>query len=139
VIPPLAAVVPGGVGPLAPAYAVAHASTHATAQAAAAQLTLVPVAPIILLPFILVIFVVFAPVWGAALLVLAVLRAIFWPIEKVLAALHVPGAGEGGEALARASRWVSTLGGLTERYAANRRDAAAAASAADRRSREPGA
>ena len=85
-----------------------------------AQLALVPVAPLLLLPLILVVFVVFAPLWGAALLVIAVLRAIFWPIERVLAALRVPGAGEASEALARASRWVSTLGGLTDRYAASR-------------------
>ncbi|HWJ21775.1 MAG TPA: hypothetical protein VNS52_05420 [Gemmatimonadaceae bacterium] len=115
------------------------------AQFASMQLTLVPVAPIVLLPFILIIFVIFAPLWGAVLLVLAVLRAIFWPIERVLAALHVPGAGEGSAALARASRWVSTLGGLTERYTASRaaasRDAVALDDAARRAAgdRGPGA
>lgn len=101
------------------------------AQFASMQLTLVPVAPIVLLPFILIIFVIFAPLWGAVLLVLAVLRAIFWPIERVLAALHVPGAGEGSAALARASRWVSTLGGLTERYTASRAAASRDAVALD--------
>lgn len=117
----------------------------APAQFASMQLTLVPVAPIVLLPFILIIFVIFAPLWGAVLLVLAVLRAIFWPIERVLAALHVPGAGEGSAALARASRWVSTLGGLTERYTASRaaasRDAVALDDAARRAAgdRGPGA
>lgn len=129
----------GGVAQLAaPAHASALASLHASAYVPAAtmQLTLVPIAPIVLLPFILVIFVIFAPLWGAALLVIAVLRAIFWPIEKVLAALHAPGAGEASDALARASRWVSTLGGLTERYTAGRRNAAAAAAAADQQQAE---
>ena len=133
-----AMMIPGGVAHLAP-------TQLAPAQFASMQLTLVPVAPIVLLPFILIIFVIFAPLWGAVLLVLAVLRAIFWPIERVLAALHVPGAGEGSAALARASRWVSTLGGLTERYTASRaaasRDAVALDDAARRTAgdRGPGA
>jgi hypothetical protein len=133
-----ATMIPGGVAHLA-------RTQLAPAQFASMQLTLVPVAPIVLLPFILVIFVIFAPLWGAVLLVLAVLRAIFWPIERVLAALHVPGAGEGSAALARASRWVSTLGGLTERYTASRaaasRDAVALDDAARRAAgdRGPGA
>lgn len=135
-IPPL--MISGGAAHLAPMQL-------APVQFASMQLTLVPVAPIVLLPFILIIFVIFAPLWGAALLVLAVLRAIFWPIERVLAALHVPGAGEGSAALARASRWVSTLGGLTERYTASRaaasRDAVALDDAARRAAgdRGPGA
>lgn len=135
-IPPL--MISGGAAHLAPMQLV-------PVQFASMQLTLVPVAPIVLLPFILIIFVIFAPLWGAALLVLAVLRAIFWPIERVLAALHVPGAGEGSAALARASRWVSTLGGLTERYTASRaaasRDAVALDDAARRAAgdRGPGA
>lgn len=133
-----ATMIPGGVAHLARTPLV-------PAQFASMQLTLVPVAPIVLLPFILIIFVIFAPLWGAVLLVLAVLRAIFWPIERVLAALHVPGAGEGSAALARASRWVSTLGGLTERYTASRaaasRDAVALDDAARRAAgdRGPGA
>lgn len=135
-IPPL--MISGGAAHLAPMQL-------APVQFASMQLTLVPVAPIVLLPFILIIFVIFAPLWGAVLLVLAVLRAIFWPIERVLAALHVPGAGEGSAALARASRWVSTLGGLTERYTASRaaasRDAVALDDAARRAAgdRGPGA
>lgn len=92
----------------------------ATAQVALAQLALVPVVPILLLPLIIVTFVLFAPIWGAALLVLGILRLIFWPIERVLAMLHVPGAGEGSAALAVAMRWVTTLGGLTDRYARSR-------------------
>lgn len=132
-IPPL--MISGGAAHLAPMQL-------APVQFASMQLTLVPVAPIVLLPFILIIFVIFAPLWGAALLVLAVLRAIFWPIERVLAALHVPGAGEGSAALARASRWVSTLGGLTERYTASRaaasRDAVALDDAARRAAGERG-
>lgn len=132
-IPPL--MISGGAAHLAPMQLV-------PVQFASMQLTLVPVAPIVLLPFILIIFVIFAPLWGAALLVLAVLRAIFWPIERVLAALHVPGAGEGSAALARASRWVSTLGGLTERYTASRaaasRDAVALDDAARRAAGERG-
>lgn len=132
-IPPT--MISGGAAHLAP-------MPLAPAQFASMQLTLVPVAPIVLLPFILIIFVIFAPLWGAVLLVLAVLRAIFWPIERVLAALHVPGAGEGSAALARASRWVSTLGGLTERYTASRaaasRDAVALDDAARRAAGERG-
>lgn len=113
---------PLATGPMSLAFAPTPlpALLPPAAHQLSTQLALVPVAPLLLLPLILVVFVVFAPLWGAALLVIAVLRAIFWPIERVLAALHVPGAGEASEALARASRWVSTLGGLTDRYAASR-------------------
>lgn len=109
-------IVSGGAPTVATTMRLARIAPLATLQLAAAA-QLVPIVPILLLPFIIIAFVVFAPLWGAALLVLGVLRLIFWPIERVLAALHVPGAGEGSAALARANRWVSTLGGLTERYA----------------------
>ncbi|HET7457656.1 MAG TPA: hypothetical protein VFJ74_08365 [Gemmatimonadaceae bacterium] len=109
-------IVSGGAPTVATTMRLARIAPLATLQLAAAA-QLVPIVPILLLPFIIVAFVVFAPLWGAALLVLGVLRLIFWPIERLLAALHVPGAGEGSAALARANRWVSTLGGLTERYA----------------------
>jgi len=106
----------------APASFAAPAAVAAPWQLQLLSMQLVPVAPLLLLPFIIVAFVVFAPLWGATLLAIALLRAIFWPIERVLIAIGAPGAGEANDALVRANRWVSTLGGLTERYTASRNE-----------------
>lgn len=81
--------------------------------AAAAHLTLLPIAPIILLPFILVFFVVVFPIWGVALGVLGLLLLITRGLDKVIALA-------GAEAsisppVHRAFRWVLTFGGFTEK------------------------
>ena len=77
------------------------------------QLALIPVAPILLLPFIIVGFVIGFPLWVISLAVLGILRLIAWPIDKGLAA-----AGKTfqfGPYLRRAFNWVKTFGGLAGR------------------------
>ena len=76
---------------------------------------LLPIAPILLLPFILVFFVVVVPIWGIALgvigLVLVVMRALRWLAQRIgVHALDAPTEG-----VRRALRWVLTFGGFTER------------------------
>lgn len=76
---------------------------------------LLPIAPILLLPFILVFFVVVVPIWGVALgvigLVLVIMRGLRWLAQRVgVHALDDPTDG-----VRRAFRWVLTFGGFTER------------------------
>lgn len=76
---------------------------------------LLPIAPILLLPFILVFFVVVVPIWGVALgvigLILVIMRGLRWLAQRVgVHALDNP-----TEAVRRAFRWVLTFGGFTER------------------------
>jgi hypothetical protein len=80
---------------------------------------LLPIAPILLLPFLLVAAVVGLPLWIAALIVLGVLRLLVWPLERLVVAL---GSGEMSESrqLAAAFRWVLTFGGLTKRFSGAR-------------------
>ena len=77
------------------------------------QLALIPVAPILLLPFIIIAFVVGFPLWVVAMIVLGLLRLIAWPIDKGLEA-----AGSSfrfGPWLRVAFMWVKTFGGLAGR------------------------
>ena len=84
-----------------------------------AAIALVPVAPLLLLPFIIVGFVIVFPLWLAGLAVLGLLRLVAWPIDRGLAAggktfrLGVP--------LARAFEWVKTFGGLAKGFGAAQR------------------
>ena len=76
--------------------------------AAAIHMTLLPIAPLILLPFALIFFVVVFPFWGVALgilgLVLLILRGI-----NALARGSLDGAVN---SVYRAFRWVLTFGGF---------------------------
>jgi len=76
--------------------------------AAAMHMTLLPIAPLILLPFALVFFVIVFPFWGVALgllgLVLVILRGI-----NSLAKGSLDGAVD---SVNRAFRWVLTFGGF---------------------------
>lgn len=78
------------------------------AAAAAMHLTLLPIAPLILLPFALVFFVIVFPFWGVALgllgLVLLILRG--------LNSLTHGSLEEPTNAVYRAFRWVLTFGGF---------------------------
>ena len=78
------------------------------------QLALIPVAPILLLPFILVGFVIVFPLWLAGLIVLGLLRLLAWLVDKGLEA----GGSEFrfGPPLARAFEWVKTFGGLARGF-----------------------
>ena len=76
---------------------------------------LLPIAPILLLPFLLVAAVVGLPLWIAALIVLGVLRLLVWPLERLVVALG-SGAMTESRQLAAAFRWVLTVGGITKRF-----------------------
>lgn len=83
------------------------------------QLALIPVAPILLLPFILVAFVVVFPIWVVALAVLGLLRLIAFLVDK---ALEAGGSTfRFGPPLARAFEWVKTFGGLARTLTAAKR------------------
>lgn len=76
------------------------------------QLGLVPIVPILLLPFILIFFVIVFPLWGIALgvlgLLLLILRGLDWLTGLIgVHPLHAP-----AEAIGRAFHWVLTFGGL---------------------------
>lgn len=90
-------------------------SQLATARLALAQMALLPIVPILLLPFIVVAFVVVFPLWALALGVLWLLRALLWPVDRVLGRA---GPERLAAPLERGTRWLTTFGGLTERYAA---------------------
>ncbi|HEX3866127.1 MAG TPA: hypothetical protein VHV78_05210 [Gemmatimonadaceae bacterium] len=82
---------------------------------AQSSMGLLPIVPILLLPFILIFFVVVFPIWGVALgvigLVLLVMRGLQWLANR--AGVHaLDGAADG---VYRAFRWVLTFGGFTER------------------------
>lgn len=67
---------------------------------------LLPIAPILLLPFILIFFVVVFPVWLVALMILGPIR---WIARKA-----APNASA-TRAVDKAFQWVLTFGGLIDR------------------------
>lgn len=78
------------------------------AAAAALHLTLLPIAPLILLPFALVFFVVVFPVWGVGLGLLGAVLLLMRGLN-----LLTGGALDGPtNAVHRAFRWVLTFGGF---------------------------
>ena len=99
-----------------PIHSVQLAPTQlTTARLALAQMALLPIVPILLLPFIVVAFVVVFPLWALSLAVLWLLRALVWPVDRVLGRAE---SERVAAPLERATRWLTTFGGLTERYAA---------------------
>ena len=77
---------------------------------------LLPIAPILLLPFVIVAAVVGLPVYIAALVVLGVLRLLVWPLERAIVALGSGSEMTESRRLAAAFRWVATVGGLTSMF-----------------------
>ena len=78
-------------------------------------MSLLPIVPILLLPFILIFFVVVFPIWGVALgvlgLMLLMIRGMDW-----IARSAGSSALEGDVAeTRRVFRWVLTFGGLAEK------------------------
>ena len=74
----------------------------------AAQLSLLPIAPLILLPFALVFFVVVFPIWGAALGVLGLILLLLKGLN-VIARGSLDGLVTG---VHKVFRWVLTFGGF---------------------------
>lgn len=73
------------------------------------QLALIPVAPILLLPFIIVGFVIGFPLWIVSLAVLGVARGAAWLIDSAL------GAATLKPSVDHAFQWVLTFGGLARK------------------------
>jgi hypothetical protein len=78
------------------------------------QLALIPIAPLLLLPFILVAFVVLFPLWVVGLAVLSVARGIAWVIDKA------SGGPRLKPSVDHAFQWVLTFGGLTRKIGPSR-------------------
>lgn len=76
------------------------------------QLALIPIAPLLLLPFLLVLFVVLFPLWLAAIAVLGVVYGVVWVVERALGLAGVA-PGWGTRPVWRALDWVLTFGGFT--------------------------
>jgi hypothetical protein len=84
-------------------------ATHVT------EASLLPIVPILLLPFILIFFVVIMPIWFVALGVVGLALVIMRGIERLA---HLAGASTfdaPAMRVHRAFRWVLTFGGFTER------------------------
>lgn len=76
---------------------------------------LIPVVPILLLPFILVFFVIVFPIWGLALGVLGFFLLIVRGLDAVAKRLGVDAFDSAARGMERAFRWVLTFGGFAER------------------------
>ena len=77
-----------------------------------AAATLLPIAPILLLPFILVFFVVVFPLWLVSLGVLGLLLLILRGLDKLAQLAGTNALSGAARGMHRAFRWVLTFGGL---------------------------
>jgi len=77
---------------------------------------LLPIVPILLLPFILIFFVIVFPIWGVALAVVGVLLLILKALDALGRLAQVDTFTPAAAAMTRAFRWVLTFGGLSERF-----------------------
>jgi hypothetical protein len=76
--------------------------------AAAAHLGLLPIAPLLLMPFAIIFFVIVFPFWGVALGVLGLILVILRGLSKLTGG-SLDGAANG---VYKAFRWVLTFGGF---------------------------
>ncbi len=74
--------------------------------------TLLPIVPILLLPFILVFFVAVFPLWLVSLGVLGLLLGILRGLDKLGRLAGTNALNAPAVAVHRALRWVLTFGGL---------------------------
>lgn len=80
-----------------------------------AQIALLPIAPILLLPFIVLFFIIVFPAWLVAMAVLGVLLVVARGIDALLARLKVQ--ARISRPISNAFHWTLSWGGI-----ANRRD-----------------
>lgn len=73
------------------------------------QLALIPLVPILLLPFIIIAFIVLLPVWVVALVLLLIVRLITWLIDMAI------GHPKLKPPVDYAFNWVFTFGGLARK------------------------
>jgi hypothetical protein len=79
-----------------------------------AAATLLPIVPILLLPFILVFFVAVFPLWLVSLGVLGLLLLLLRGLGKLGQLLGTNALSAAAEGVHRAFRWVLTFGGLAK-------------------------
>lgn len=93
-----------------------------------AQIALLPIAPILLMPFILIFFIIVFPVWLVAMALLGILLGIAMGIDAILKAMKLE--ARVSKPISNAFHWTLSWGGI-----ANRRDRPAPmpASADDKR------
>lgn len=80
-----------------------------------AQIALLPIAPILLMPFILLFFVIVFPVWLVAMAVLGILLGVTKAVDAALGAMRSRARISGP--ISNAFHWTLSWGGI-----ANRRD-----------------
>ena len=77
------------------------------------QMALLPVAPILLMPFILLFFAIVFPFWIIALAVLGTLLVLSWGVDWVLRMARSDAKVSGP--ISNVFHWTLTWGGLAER------------------------
>ena len=77
------------------------------------QMALLPIAPILLMPFILLFFIVVFPFWIVALAVLGTLLVISWGIDWVLRKMN--SEARVSPPISNAFHWTLSWGGLADR------------------------
>ena len=80
-----------------------------------AEASLLPIVPILLLPFIIVFFVVVVPLWGIALGIVGLVLVLLRGCQRLAQLAGVSALDAPVSAVHRAFRWVLTFGGFTER------------------------
>jgi hypothetical protein len=76
---------------------------------------LVPIVPILLLPFILIFFVIVFPIWGLALGVLGFFLIVVRGLNALVKALGSDALEGATTGMEKAFRWVLTFGGFAAR------------------------
>ena len=76
---------------------------------------LIPIAPILLLPVILVVFVVVFPLWVVSLAVLGLILVIAKALDKAAQLAGTHALSPPALAMGRVFHWVLTFGGLAEK------------------------
>ena len=75
-------------------------------------MALLPVAPIVLLPFIILFFIIVFPLWLVAVAMLGILLVVAWGLD---AALKPMGVGPVSGPVSNAFHWTLSWGGLAQR------------------------
>ena len=85
---------------------------------------LLPIVPILLLPFILIIFVIVFPLWIVALGVVGLILLIVVGADKLARAMNIHSLEPVARGIRLAFRWVLTFGGLAKSQAEREAEAA---------------
>ncbi len=80
-----------------------------------AQIALLPIAPILLMPFILLFFIIVFPLWLVAMAVLGILLGLAMGVDAILKSMKVE--ARISKPISNAFHWTLSWGGI-----ANRRD-----------------